>query len=61
MASLLNMPFGAVQLLVIIGSSWLAYNYKHKGFVLALLVLPVLAGCSAFYFIRKHLILSISR
>jgi hypothetical protein len=59
MASLLNMPFGALQLLVIIGSSWLAYNYKHKGAVFALLVLPVLAGCGTLHFV-EHLIMSAS-
>jgi hypothetical protein len=50
MASLLNIPFGGLQFLVIVGSSWLVYNYKRKGFIFALLVLPVLAGCGMPYF-----------
>ncbi|KAJ7796824.1 major facilitator superfamily transporter [Mycena olivaceomarginata] len=42
--SLLNMPFGGMQLLVIFLSSYLAYACKIKSAILAFLALPVLAG-----------------
>jgi hypothetical protein len=42
--SLLNIPFGAVQLAVILPASWLAHRYRVKSPFLALLMLPVLAG-----------------
>jgi MFS family permease len=44
LTSLLNIPFGAVQLAVILPSSWLAHRYRVKSPFLAALMLPVLAG-----------------
>ncbi|KAL8420476.1 hypothetical protein RB594_003313 [Gaeumannomyces avenae] len=43
-ASLLNIPFGAVQVLVIMGSSWAAHRFSVKSAFLAVIMLPVLAG-----------------
>ncbi|KAJ5679072.1 hypothetical protein N7462_007316 [Penicillium macrosclerotiorum] len=42
---LLNVPFGAVQLIATMGGAWLATVWKMKGPVLALLCLPPIAGC----------------
>ncbi len=42
---LLNMPFGAVQLVATMGGAWLATVLKLKSPVLALLSLPPIAGC----------------
>lgn len=42
---LLNVPFGAVQLVATMGGAWLATVWKMKGPVLALLCLPPIAGC----------------
>ncbi|KAJ7192625.1 putative MFS transporter [Mycena pura] len=47
--SLLNMPFGGMQLLVIFFSSYLAYACKIKSVILAFLTLPVLAGLVILY------------
>ncbi|KAF7358464.1 Mfs transporter [Mycena venus] len=47
--SLLNMPFGGMQLLVIFLSSYLAYVCKIKSAILAFLALPVLAGLVILY------------
>jgi hypothetical protein len=43
--SLLNMPFGAVQLLVIVLLAWIATRFKFKGVPLAAICVPVLVGC----------------
>ncbi|EPS27703.1 hypothetical protein PDE_02647 [Penicillium oxalicum 114-2] len=42
---LLNVPFGAVQLIATMGGAWLATHWKMKGPVLTLLCLPPIAGC----------------
>lgn len=42
---LLNVPFGAVQLIATMGGAWLATAWNMKGPVLALLCLPPIAGC----------------
>lgn len=42
---LLNVPFGAVQLIATMGGAWLATFWKMKSPVLALLCLPPIAGC----------------
>ncbi|KAJ5084462.1 hypothetical protein NUU61_009041 [Penicillium alfredii] len=42
---LLNIPFGAVQLVATMGGAWLATALKMKGPVLVLLCLPPIAGC----------------
>ncbi|KAL2075213.1 hypothetical protein VTL71DRAFT_155 [Oculimacula yallundae] len=47
--SLLNMPFGAVQLLVILLSSFAAYKAKLKGVILAVIMVPVVVGLAVLY------------
>jgi hypothetical protein len=42
---LLNMPFGAVQLIATMGGAWVATKLKWKSPVLAFLSLPPIAGC----------------
>lgn len=42
--SLLNIPFGAVQLAVILPASWLAHRYRVKSPFLLGVMFPVLAG-----------------
>jgi hypothetical protein len=42
---LLNVPFGAVQLIATMGGAWLATFWKMKSPVLAMLCLPPIAGC----------------
>jgi hypothetical protein len=44
---LLNMPFGAVQLIATMGGAWVATKLKMKSPVLAFLSLPPIAGCAA--------------
>lgn len=44
MTSLLNLPFGLLQFIVILLGSWLAYTFKNKGFILAGMMLPVVTG-----------------
>ena len=44
---LLNMPFGAVQLVATLGGAWAATALKMKAPVLAFLSLPPIAGCAA--------------
>jgi predicted MFS family arabinose efflux permease len=51
--SLLNMPFGGMQLLVIFLSSYLAYACKIKSAILAFLALPVLAGLVILYALQR--------
>lgn len=52
-ASLLNIPFGAVQLIVILLGSYAAYKVKHKSIVLATFCLPVIAGLAMLYVLPR--------
>ncbi|DAA78542.1 TPA_exp: putative MFS transporter [Trichophyton benhamiae CBS 112371] len=47
--SLLNMPFGAVQVIVIMLASYFAQKHRRKSAVLILLILPVITGLSMLY------------
>ncbi|GBF64698.1 transporter [Trichophyton mentagrophytes] len=47
--SLLNMPFGAVQVIVILLASYFAQKHRRKSAVLILLILPVITGLSILY------------
>lgn len=47
--SLLNIPFGAIQVLIILFASYAAQRAQLKGAVLAVLVLPVLVGLAELY------------
>ncbi|KAF9880052.1 major facilitator superfamily transporter [Colletotrichum karsti] len=51
--SLLNIPFGAVQLLVIFPASWLAHRFRIKSVFLAGLLAPVLAGAVMLYILDR--------
>lgn len=48
-SSLLNMPFGAMQFIVIILASFAAQRFKIKSVVLFALTLPVIAGLAMLY------------
>ncbi|TFB04628.1 hypothetical protein CCMA1212_003982 [Trichoderma ghanense] len=52
-SSLLNMPFGALQTIVILLASYLAQKAKLKGAVLAAFMLPVLAGLVILYCVPR--------
>ncbi|KAJ8097236.1 major facilitator superfamily domain-containing protein [Lipomyces tetrasporus] len=53
--SLLNMPFGAIQVLVILLASYLAQKAHIKGAILAAFILPVVAGLAILYALpRTH-------
>jgi MFS family permease len=47
--SLLNIPFGAVQLLVIVIASYVAWRFSRKSYMLMGLVLPVIVGLALLY------------
>ncbi|PYI03978.1 MFS general substrate transporter [Aspergillus sclerotiicarbonarius CBS 121057] len=51
--TLLNMPFGAVQVIVILLASYLAQKGRLKGVVLAVLMLPVVAGLAILYAVPR--------
>ncbi|KAM5435573.1 hypothetical protein McanMca71_005824 [Microsporum canis] len=47
--SLLNIPFGAVQVVVILLASFCAQRFRSKSFILILLILPVITGLAILY------------
>jgi len=47
--SLLNIPFGAVQFIIIMLASWAAQRFKIKSVVLATIIIPVVAGLAMLY------------
>ncbi|KAJ7099656.1 major facilitator superfamily domain-containing protein [Mycena epipterygia] len=51
--SLLNMPLGGFQIIVIFFASYAAYRFKMKSLVMAVLVLPVLAGLIILYKLHR--------
>jgi len=51
--SLLNMPFGAVQLLIILVTSYAAQKARLKSPILVTLVLPVIAGLAMLYVLPR--------
>lgn len=51
--SLLNIPFGAVQFLVILVSSYAAHKAKLKGLILAILMVPVVVGLVVLYVLPR--------
>lgn len=53
MTSLLNIPFGAVQFVIIMLASWAAQRAKIKSAVIDLLVLPVIAGLVVLYVLPR--------
>lgn len=52
--SLLNIPFGAIQLIVILLGSYAAYKVKRKSLVLATFCLPVIAGLATLYVLPRN-------
>ncbi|UKZ46218.1 hypothetical protein TrVGV298_000419 [Trichoderma virens] len=52
--SLLNMPFGALQTILILLASFLAQRAKIKGAILAVFMLPVLAGLIILYCVPRE-------
>jgi len=52
--SLLNMPFGAVQLIIILLASYAAQKARLKAPVLLFLVLPVVAGLAILYALPRR-------
>lgn len=53
-SSLLNIPFGAVQLIVILLGSYAAYAVRHKSIVLATFCLPVITGLAMLYVLPRN-------
>lgn len=53
MTSLLNMPFGALQVIVILSASWFAQKARVKGAILMLYVIPVVAGLAVLYSVPR--------
>jgi hypothetical protein len=51
--SLLNMPFGALQLIVILLASYAAQKAKLKSGILAIFMLPVVAGLAMLYVLPR--------
>ncbi|ORY82361.1 major facilitator superfamily domain-containing protein [Leucosporidium creatinivorum] len=48
-AILLNIPFGALQLIVILASSWAAYKFKTKSWIFGMAMVPVVIGVAILY------------
>lgn len=54
-AILFNIPFGAIQIVAIIGSSWIATRWKRKGLAIALVaMLPTLGTILMLTVPRRH-------
>jgi predicted MFS family arabinose efflux permease len=51
--SLLNMPFGAVQFLIILCASWAAQKAKIKSAVLATFMVPVVVGLAMLFVLNR--------
>ncbi|KAF2173485.1 hypothetical protein M409DRAFT_15766 [Zasmidium cellare ATCC 36951] len=49
LTSLLNMPFGAMQFIVIIAASWVVQRFRNKSIFLVALTIPVIAGLAMLY------------
>lgn len=52
--SLLTMPFGAMQFIMILLASYLAYAARIKGVILASFMLPVIAGLAILYAVPRN-------
>lgn len=52
--SLLNIPFGAMQTIVIIGACWAANRMKLKGIILVVAMLPVVTGTAMLYGLQRR-------
>ncbi|KAH7101964.1 putative MFS transporter [Auriculariales sp. MPI-PUGE-AT-0066] len=47
--TLLNMPFGALQTIIILGASWSAYRWSNKAIPMFFINLPVIAALAVLY------------
>jgi hypothetical protein len=52
--SLLNMPFGAVQMIIILFASFAAQKARRKSPILVAIVLPVVAGLAMLYTLQRN-------
>jgi hypothetical protein len=52
--SLLNMPFGAVQMIIILLASYAAQKARLKSPILVAIVLPVVAGLAVLYTLQRN-------
>jgi len=52
--SLLNMPFGAVQMIIILLASFAAQKARRKSPILVAIVLPVVAGLAMLYTLQRN-------
>ncbi|KAI5479134.1 putative permease of the major facilitator superfamily [Pseudohyphozyma bogoriensis] len=50
--TLLNMPFGALQLIMTLSASYAAQRFKNKSLILALYMIPVVIGSALLYTIQ---------
>ncbi|BEJ12246.1 hypothetical protein CspHIS471_0207060 [Cutaneotrichosporon sp. HIS471] len=48
-SNLLNIPFGVLQLVIIVGASWVAQRFSNKAIPLAILQIPCLIGSILLY------------
>ncbi|KAJ9109343.1 hypothetical protein QFC21_000672 [Naganishia friedmannii] len=51
--SLLNIPFGAMQLIAIVASSYAAYKFRIKSAILAACMVPVVVGLVMLYTLKR--------
>ena len=51
--SLLNMPFGFVQFVIILIASWLTQRFRLKSVILFALIMPVIAGLAVLYAVPR--------
>ncbi|KKZ61369.1 hypothetical protein EMCG_04014 [[Emmonsia] crescens] len=52
-SSLWNIPFGAVQAIVILASCWAAHQAKLKSMILAAFMIPVIVGAAMLYMLDR--------
>ncbi|SGY50206.1 BQ5605_C001g00863 [Microbotryum silenes-dioicae] len=46
---ILNVPFGAIQTIIIVLASWLAYRFKVKSIIMGVFMVPVVVGVAILY------------
>ncbi|KAI5475597.1 hypothetical protein MNV49_001153 [Pseudohyphozyma bogoriensis] len=52
-STLLNMPYGALQCIVILLAAWLAYQFKNKSGFLIAFIIPVIWGTAILYAVPR--------
>ncbi|KAI1162014.1 MFS general substrate transporter [Nemania serpens] len=53
LTSLLNIPFGFVQWVIILSASWAVQRFRNKSIVMVAFVLPVIAGLAVLYTVPR--------